>query len=306
MWLVRLIRLPNLLVIALTQWLIAKQVLGVAYAKANVIPALNTLELWVLILATAAISAAGYVVNDIADVEIDRVNRPDRLVIGKRINIVLAQRLASGFALLSFGCSLWLAWRKDELEWLWLYPVFGGLLLAYPRWLKTRPFLGNLWVSICCAGVLGLVWLAERAAWAQLSVHYILSTYIVLVSFLTFAFLVTWVREVVKDLEDRKGDERVGRQTLPIAYGNRFAKGFVLLLTAVLVGLLLILRWTGLGNREPILLDTWSFSLVALAVILSVFLVKSTTNVAYHRISTAWKFYMLGGLFLLFCFKFFL
>ena len=90
----RLIRFPNLVVVAITQWLIANRVLGQAYQQENIAPILSSTELGLLIFATVAVAAIGYIVNDLKDLPVDLINRPDKVIIGKQISKKEAQQLS--------------------------------------------------------------------------------------------------------------------------------------------------------------------------------------------------------------------
>jgi 4-hydroxybenzoate polyprenyltransferase len=299
----RLIRFPNLLVIGLTQWLVAARIFGQAYAKTGQAPVLNTLELSLLIGGTLALCAAGYIINDLLDQDIDQINRPRRVVVHHRISLGTVRWLVACFTILGFILSLLLALLKQELDWLWLYPVFALLLGLYPNWLKMRPFLGNLFIAFCCAGVAGLIWLAERAAWLQLPAREARYCAEIMLLFMAYAFLATWIRELVKDLEDQQGDAELGRRTLPVYWGTERTKKLLHLLAGLLAAALLmgvLLGWEGLLHL-PVF--ACSMALLVWLLVLQVQLQRAESSRQYHGLSQQWKFYLLGGLLLLFIYQ---
>jgi 4-hydroxybenzoate polyprenyltransferase len=296
--LLRLIRFPNLLVVALTQWLIAVPVLGAALIGEGLEPSLTQEELFLLIIATCCVTAAGYVINDLLDHNIDLVNRPGKVIVGQYIGIGTVSWLVSVFAIVGFICSLILAFSKQELEWLWLYPLILGLLGWYPNIFKRRPFAGNLLVAICCAGVAGLVWLAERSGWEQLPVAVKLEVRYILLLFMSYAFLATWIREIVKDMEDTAGDKLSGRETLPLSIGINSAKHIIYFLSFLLA---LSLLFNCL--KTSVLVVIFSVFLLISLMFMTRLLMKANSSDDYHRLSTQWKFYLLGGLLLLFFYQ---
>jgi 4-hydroxybenzoate polyprenyltransferase len=303
MQLLRLIRFPNLVVIGLTQWLVATRIFGQAYRQAGMVPVLSGAELHLLIGATLALCAAGYIINDLLDQEIDYINRPERVVVHYRISLGTVRWLVACCTILGFILSLLLAFLRQELGWLWLYPLFALLLGLYPAWLKMRPFLGNVFIALCCAGVTGLVWLAERAAWLTLPPREAQYAAQILVLFMAYAFLATWIRELVKDLEDQEGDLELGRRTLPIYWGVGRTKQIIHILAVSLAAALLmgvLLGWEGLLHL-PVF--ACSMALLAWLVLLQVRLQQARTRQQYHALSQQWKFYLLGGLLLLFIYQ---
>ncbi len=294
--LLRLIRLPNLLVVALTQWLVAQQVLGTALARHGLSSVLDSTDLALIIVATVCLTAAGYVVNDLFDYPIDLINRPNRVIVGQRMNKGTVRWVAAVFGFVGFIASLMLALQKQELDWLWLYPFFGILLALYPQHLKTRPFAGNLFIALSCAGTAGLIWLAERSTWAALAPPAKSYTAYIITLFMVYAALATWIREIVKDLEDVRGDGRMGRRTLPVVWGMRPAKHWIWALSAVLVAALL--ANAVLAYQQPWVMAC-TLGIVVWIGYLSAALARAKWTGDFHRLSQHWKFLMLGGLVLL-------
>jgi geranylgeranylglycerol-phosphate geranylgeranyltransferase len=164
---------------------------------------------WAVLLAglsTAFITAAGNVLNDVLDVEGDRTNHPDRPLVTGEVSLDTARGLVVG---------LFLAGLFTVLPVIALYPLVGVILgfavvalLGYEFLLKARGFVGNLVVAFLTA----MVFLYGGAAGGNAAV---------LLPFAGMAFLATLSREVIKDMEDVRGD--IGRTTLPMAYGVPYA-----------------------------------------------------------------------------------
>lgn len=299
----RLVRLPNLIVVAITQWLLAVPIIATTAISFDIASALNYEQLSLVILATLSISAAGYGINDILDHPIDMINRPDKVVVGRQISLGSAYWLVSSFTVFGFVCALIVAFQKDQLIWLWLYPLFCVLLGGYTQFFKTHPFVGNVFISLSCAAVAGLVYLAERSTLALLPTAERLAIEHIFMVFMLYAFLATWIREIVKDLEDYRGDHIGGRRTLPIFIGETKAKFVVHVLAAILAAVLLLYAFLWISfDTQPIAV-LLSVCLAVCVLALQWGLIKAKDQKHYHLLSRCWKFFMLGGLILLFFYK---
>lgn len=215
--LLKLTRFGNLVIIALTQYFTAGFLIGMH--------TLNDFKLLLLSISTVSIAAGGYIINDYYDVKIDYINKPNRVVIGKSItrryailfHVVLS---AIGVALgvyLSFGIGI-----VNALS------VF--LLWLYSNNLKRLPFIGNVTVAFLTGLAVIVVDLFYRTN-NSLVVIYAL-----------FAFFITLVREVIKDMEDLKGDNSFGCKTLPIIWGIRKTKLLLYVIVVTFAGIVVILN----------------------------------------------------------------
>ena len=215
----RLLRVPNLAVS------FVGTIVGVLVARGSgvSVPAALWLLAVLAAISTACVTAGGNVLNDVLDREIDRVNHPDRPLVTGEVRVEFAQ----GLVVALFVTGLFVALPVIALE-----PLVGLILavavlalLGYEFWFKAQGIVGNLVVAFLTA----MVFLYGGAAAGDA---------IVLVPFAGMAFFATLSREVIKDMEDVRGD--VGRTTLPMKYGlpasGRLARLFVLagiLLSAV-------------------------------------------------------------------------
>ncbi|GAB3886842.1 geranylgeranylglycerol-phosphate geranylgeranyltransferase [Spirosoma agri] len=200
----RLIRVQNLLIVVLTQFLARIVLVGPreSWPRLLVDP-----TIWLLSLSTVCIAAAGYIINDYFDIKIDLVNKPERVVIGR----FLKRRVAIGtHQLLNvIGCLIGLYLSK----WVFLADVISvSLLWLYSSTLKRQPFIGNIVVSLLTA--LSLIVLA---------VYYRQNAEMLLI-YALFSFGISLVREIIKDMQDVRGDARFGCRTLPIVWGLRRTK----------------------------------------------------------------------------------
>jgi 4-hydroxybenzoate polyprenyltransferase len=200
--LVKLTRLGNLIIIGLAQYFTSGFLIGSH--------TLNDISLFILSASTIMIAAGGYIINDYYDVKIDYINKPERVVIGKSIT----RRYAILFHVLLSGGGIVLGWYLSwKIAAINVFSVF--LLWWYSNYLKRQPLVGNLAV----AGLTGLsIWIIDVLYGPG---------HALIVVYASFAFFMTLVREIIKDMEDLKGDNTFGCKTLPIVWGIRKTKGVI-------------------------------------------------------------------------------
>jgi 4-hydroxybenzoate polyprenyltransferase len=217
-----IIRLPNVIFIGLAQWLIYLKII----APHSYLP---SSQYAMLALSTACIAAAGYIINDYFDVKIDEINKPQRVTIEltfKRRWVMICHIFLSILGLI-------LAWPITKtsgfLSKYWVQILSICLLIIYSARLKRKAFIGNISIALLTALSIYSVGHYEKLS---MTLHAQSQFYF----YIVFAFLITWVREIIKDLEDLKGDEADGCTTMPIIMGINFSKKFVtMLITLCLV-----------------------------------------------------------------------
>lgn len=212
----KLIRFTNLLFILLCLLLIRYSF----FKSTGAALALSDLQYGLLMMANCFLGAAGYIINDLNDVAADKINKPHKLYIGKSISQTHALNWFFFFNIAGVGIGFYLA---NSIG----YPVFSGLfiftsalLYLYSVYLKNMPLIGSIAVSFLVAGVAALPGIFDllpaitpENRGRQAMVFSILLDY----SF--FAFFVNFLRELVKDQEDLRGDQKAGGKSLPILLG---------------------------------------------------------------------------------------
>jgi 4-hydroxybenzoate polyprenyltransferase len=258
----RLVRLPNLIFIALAQVLFQFAIYEPVYA--GHIPAGDTIRFWWLLLASVLIAAGGYVINDYFDVNIDEVNKPESLVVDKIIGRRWAMAwhfFLSGAGLVSTALALQ-SFRQGYL--LMMNMACVVLLWVYSTRFKKSFLVGNFLIALLVAWSIGVVFVAkvDPLGWTQGTDVLQLRLYRFATLYGAFAFLATLARELIKDVEDMEGDRRYGCKTLPIVWGIGVARFFalvwvallLLLLTGVLIYLLQLNYWAAFAYGFMLLL----------------------------------------------------
>lgn len=239
--LLNLIRYKNLFMIAFIQCVIKYVFFELPQFKsANLTTALDTTSFTCLVLATLFIAAAGYIINDIYDIEADEINKPNKVIVGKRISEGLANNLFIGFTVVGIILGICATWQIDKNSYATIFLLVSALLYWYATSLKQSILIGNIVVSLLVSLSILIVGIFEITPMITPDSR---DAYVFMFKFLVdyaiFAFLINLVRELVKDLEDVDGDHKAGYNTLPIAIGrdraSKVAFGFCVLTIMVVV-----------------------------------------------------------------------
>lgn len=292
----RLVRLPNLLFIALTQVLFQYCIYQPIYESA--IPEKDGLRFFLIVLASLLIAAAGYIINDYFDINIDEVNKPERVVVDKVISRRWA--IAWHFMLSTAGILLTvIALPFFQFPHLVMANVFCVILLwFYSTTYKRTLAVGNFVISLLTAWTILIIF------FSKFPLGYVYNNGVLMIDpkffrltflYAAFAFIISLVREAVKDMEDLPGDQRYGCRTMPVVWGIQS--------TRVYVAVWLIVLLAGLCVLEIYVLPFkwwWPALYNLVAVILPLFLIlyrlfKAKQPADYGKISTLTKAVMLTG-----------
>ncbi len=301
MSLLRLIRFPNLLIVALTQYLLYNRIILPALDAQQIQPTLLSNPFYLFILVTILITAGGYIINDIKDVKIDLLNKPKQVIVGRKISLATAYWLYFCFNLMGFIFALYLALVGNRMALLFIFPVAVVGLLAYSVFLKKRPLSGNILVSLYCAGVALIVWIAEQPAIVQLPAPTLTRVTQLFTYYAVFAFFSTLFREIIKDLEDAPGDAAAGASTIPVAWGTGVAKRIAGAAAGVLL-LYLLYFFYALFSQISLAGNIALGILIFFIGVALLLLLRAKEIYQYHRLSQLTKWIMLAGILLLFIF----
>ena len=298
----KLIRLPNLLIVAITQYLLQYFVLIPALQQVGILPLLGHWPFFFLVLTTVLITAGGYVINDIIDFKADLINKPKQVIIENKISKRNALIIYWVIGITGATMALFLAIHVGQLNLFFIYPTAVILLYLYSKYFKNTPLIGNIVVSVFCAGVAGIVLFAERLAFTQLfetqpSLAFKITS--IFCAYISYAFISTLLREVIKDLEDLRGDKKAGLKTMPIVYGVKNAKTIaIVIVTFLAFGIAYGSYWL-YDQKEWVALFFILLGILCPLILVIYFLIKSSTKKHFSFLSKLTKFIMLAGLVLL-------
>ncbi|HTQ29129.1 MAG TPA: geranylgeranylglycerol-phosphate geranylgeranyltransferase [Puia sp.] len=305
----RLIRWPNLVFIALTQFLFYYCILlpgfplGESHAGSNV---LKPGSFYLLCLSSVLIAAAGYIINDYFDLNIDRVNKPAKIVVEKLIKrrwTIVWHWVLSGFGVvIGFYLSV-------KLKNIIIGPanlVCVVLLWFYSTTFKKKLLIGNVVISLLTAWVILVLYFCEFRLHRFIDPgyqYYLSRLFKFALLYAGFAFIISLVREVVKDMEDMEGDARYGCRTMPIVWGIQVSKFFSATWLMLLIVCLAIIQFYVLQYRWwwGILYSMAAIILPLLIVLRSLYYAISPAD--YHKLSNLIKAVMLTGILSMIFFK---
>jgi 4-hydroxybenzoate polyprenyltransferase len=295
----KLVRFPNLVYIVLTQVLLQYCIVIPIYAQSGLEASLQGWEFTLLCASTVLIAAAGYIINDYFDINIDIVNKPDKMVVDR----IIKRRWAIVWHLLltTIGIALgfYVAYQIHIIELGFLQIICAALLWFYSTSYKRQAIIGNVVISLLTALSVVVVGFYERQIYERVDALFSFEgrrLIQIIGAYAVFAFLISWVRELVKDMEDLIGDSKDGCKTLPIIWGINKAKQFTQVIVIALLFLLVCISVFAVmkGWYIPSL---YILVTVCAPLIFKVYipLLQATAPAAFHQISTWIKIIMLTG-----------
>jgi 4-hydroxybenzoate polyprenyltransferase len=298
----RLIRSLNLLFIALTQFLFQYCIIIPSLKKIGLSSNLNDQLFFLLLLSSVFIAAAGYIINDYFDLDIDRINKPDKLVVERIIKrrwAIFWHLLLSGLGVL---ISFYVGWKNNHNFILGLANLACVLLLwVYSTTFKKKLLSGNIIISLLTGWVVLVLYVAEfdrfllsgdipqlKAATGKI--------FKLAVLYSGFAFIISLIREVIKDIEDMPGDMKYNCRTMPIVWGINASKVFIATWLVVLMGALVILQVYVLPYKW-----WWSIAYSIVLIISPLMVVfrklfKASKTSDFHALSNWVKLIMMTGI----------
>jgi len=273
-------------------------------AATNLSVTLNLFGFILLVLATVCIAAAGYIINDIYDVEVDTVNRPERVVVGQSISEKTANILFIVFNVIGVGIGFYLSNLIGKNGFFAIFVIISALLYVYASYLKQLLLIGNIVVSILVALSLIIVGLFDLLPVITPENRETQITFFkIILDYAIFAFVINLIREIVKDIEDVDGEYKAGFNTLPIALGRNRAIKVVFALSVMLLFGVVFYIITFLYSQLLVVAYFLVFILGPL-IYLSIKSYSAETKKELRFISNLLKLIMLIGMFSLALYQF--
>jgi 4-hydroxybenzoate polyprenyltransferase len=203
----------------------------------NIEVALTDFQYLMLVVATVAIAAAGYLINNVFDQATDRDNKPSEVIVGNTVSESLAYNIYVALNIIGVGLGFWLSNGIGRPGFAALFVVIAATLYLYASSFKRSLLVGNIIVSLLVSISILIVGIYDLYPILTMENRPLMGIiFQILIDYAIFAFIVNFIREIVKDLEDVNGDYNQGMSTLPIVLGvARTAKlGFGLAVVPVL------------------------------------------------------------------------
>lgn len=268
----------------------------------------ESLRFIALVFASVFIAAAGYIINDYFDQNIDQVNKPTKVVVNKIIN----RRWVIFWHLFLSMCGLFFTSFALPIQYYWHLVLANMvaiiLLWFYSTTLKKKLLIGNVLISLLTAWVIIILFFSKY----PLHINQLLQVepqevrfFRWMIIYASFAFIISLIREVVKDIEDIDGDRKYGCTTMPIVWGINASKVFVAVWIVVLIAALVILQIYVLGLGWWLSAAYCILLIVVPLIIVLRLLFKAQNAKQFHQISTIVKLIMFTGIVSMLFFKFY-
>ncbi|WP_264521528.1 geranylgeranylglycerol-phosphate geranylgeranyltransferase [Flavobacterium sp. N1994] len=290
----KLIRYQNLLLLAFMQL-----IFRYGFLKFQNIPlALNHFQYGLLVLSTVLIAAAGYVINDILDQETDYDNRPDTIIVGKRISEKAAYNLYFVLNIVGVGIGFYLSNIIQRPSFTGAFIILSATLYMYATSLKQMLLIGNIIValllsfSVLIIGLFDLLPATYEGNRAEMGIMFSM-----LIDYAVFAFVLNLIREIVKDMQDVEGDYNQGMSTLPISIGNKNTSKVVFSLG--IIATLILLWYINTYLMEHRLYYAVIYGLIFIVSPMIFFLVKiwnANSKEEFHLLSKVLKWIIFFGI----------
>ncbi|MCF8273642.1 MAG: geranylgeranylglycerol-phosphate geranylgeranyltransferase [Flavobacteriaceae bacterium] len=263
----------NILIIVIAQYLTSIYILAHNKPLSQVIFDLN---LFMLVLASSATIAGGYIINNFYDSEKDLINRPIKSKLDRLVN---QNTKLSFYFVLNFIAVILASYVSFRAVIFFSTYIFG--IWFYSHKLKKLPFIGNLTSAILTITPFFAVFIYYKNFETVIFVH------------ATFLFLIISMRELTKDLENLKGDLALNYHTIPVVYGENVSKVMLTVLSFLtLMPTIFLLFKFEIGHMYIF------FYLSIFLLVLFLFLLwKSKTKTHYLMLHNILKFIIVLGVF---------
>lgn len=294
----QLIRFPNLVIIAAT--LLAVRYLAIVpeLLVLGISPEMSATEFMLVVANSMIIAAGGYILNDAFDIEIDRINHPERQVIGKLLSRNQGIQIALILLMLALCIGVLVSILMASVLPAIVFLIAILVVWWYAAKLKKTLIWGNLAVASMTSATIGMIWLFELDATGLLQNSQIHTGFLnsIIMAVMIFAGGLNLVREIVKDIEDILGDKEVNCHSLPVVAGTRISMNVVNVLT-ILMLLVLTVCLVWLLNEDLKYVSVWLMVMVVVPLLTFLWQVNRAENKQdYHRSSSFLRWIMVFGL----------
>lgn len=290
----KLIRYQNLLMLALMQF-----VFKYGFIDFQGIPqAMNHWQYALLVFSTVCIAAGGYLINNILDKGTDEINKPENVVIGNGISENMGYNIYIALNIVGVGLGFYIANIVGKPNFAAVFIIIAATLYVYANGLKQSLLIGNfivailLSLSILIIPIFGLlpVILPEN----QVGMGIIFK---ILIDYAVFAFVINFIREIVKDLEDVNGDYNHGMNTLPIALGVARTVKIVFGLSFIPIGFIIYYINENLFSNDLYYASAYGLLLILAPLLyftVKIFTAKNQKH--FHHLSNVLKIVIFFGI----------
>ncbi len=200
----------------------------------NISLGLKDWQFILLVLSTVLIAAAGYVINNIFDQETDNFNKPKNVIVGKSISETNAYYSYVALNVTGVAIGFYLSNVIGKPGFASLFILIAATLYFYASSLKQMLLIGNITVALLLSFSVLIIGVFNLYPIVNIENQSVLANlFSILIDYSVFAFMINFIREIVKDIEDISGDYNQGMNTLPIFIGKQKTAKIVFVLSFI-------------------------------------------------------------------------
>jgi len=263
----------NIPIIALAQYLSAIFILAPEKRALDVILDFN---LFIIVIASSLTIASGYIINNFYDSKKDLINRPNKSMIDRLVSQKTKLQVYFTVNFIVAILAFFVSFRA-----VLFFSAYIFLIWFYSHKLKKYPIIGNLTASLLAVLPFFAILLYYKNLYPQIFAH------------ATFLFLLILIREIIKDLENIKGDVANDYLTIPVKYGEEYAKKIITALTiATIIPVYFLVEVYDVGY-----MDIYFYVSLMILIFFLVLLWKSNSKPQYLQLHNILKFLVVSGVF---------
>ncbi|MBN2893060.1 MAG: geranylgeranylglycerol-phosphate geranylgeranyltransferase [Bacteroidales bacterium] len=295
----KLFRAENLLFIIFIQYAMRFFIIKPILENHNINILFSEFNFGLLVLTTVILAASGYLINNYFDAELDE-KAGKNVVIGKSISKKSAMNIYVFMNIVAIAIGFYISYLVGIYKIGFIFVIISGLLWFYSSAYKKMFLIGNLIIALMAAMVPFTIVLFEIPLQYDINKEILLTRgqnlndiIFWLAGFGGFAFIMTLIREIIKDIEDFDGDMAFNANTLPIILGEKTAKFIVTFLTLITIAAIGIISFKFLTNTSTIIYVILLIILPLIFLIVKNFMAKNSKD--FHFLSTFTKLIMIAG-----------
>ena len=295
----KLFRVVNLIIIAFIMYLLRFYLFEPSFEIDNIANIFTEWQFALIVLTYVLISAGGYAINDYYDIGMDEINRPGKTVLRNKLPLRAGMSWFIVLTGLGIALGMIVAYQLESRS-MYFFPIFvAALYWFYSTKYKREIFSGNLVVSFLAALSIILVFLyyvlsfSKTGQFPVLSFPYIKKAVLI---YAGFAFYITFIRELVKDVIDVKGDKEFNCKNIPIKYGLKKSRIILLVLSFAFIAALLLFAFFTYKMNKTYLFYYILVILLPLFIYFILQLLKAKKESDYKPLALFLKIYMLAGI----------
>ena len=291
----KLIRYQNLILLAVMQL-----VFHFGFLKKQLpVLGLTDWQFLLLVLSTICIAGGGYLINDVFDKDIDKINKPEKVIIDKYIPEKVAYNYYVALNLIGVGIGFYLSNLIEKPNFSGIFILVAATLYIYASSLKKSLFIGNIIVAVIFAISILIVGIYDLLpVITPENKPFLGLLFGIIIDFAGFTFFIYLIREIVKNFENINGGLDQGAKTIPIVFGEKKGKIILSLLLIITIVILFWYTWTYMYNEKPLYLSViYIFALILGSLIYVLIRLWSTKEKKeYSHLSLILKLIVLFGI----------